>query len=74
MTCTCRLLRHAAHAVYVNRLRSDGTGTGGGEDGADGPYVGCVGEAQKLALAFWQALVREERISGGIRELAWGMR
>ena len=30
------------------------------------------GKAQKLALAFWEAVVREERISGGFRELARG--
>lgn len=29
-------------------------------------------EAQKLALAFWEAVVREEWISGGFRELARG--
>ena len=29
-------------------------------------------EAQKLALAFWQAVVQEERLSGGFRELARG--
>ena len=30
------------------------------------------GEAQKLALAFWEAVVREERIFGGFRDLARG--
>ena len=30
------------------------------------------GEAQTLALAFWEAVVQEERISGGFRELARG--
>lgn len=29
-------------------------------------------EAQTLALAFWEAVAREERISGGFRELAQG--
>lgn len=29
-------------------------------------------EAQKLALAFWEAVVHEERVSGGFRELARG--
>lgn len=30
------------------------------------------GEVQKLALAFWAAVVQEERVSGGFRELARG--
>ena len=30
------------------------------------------GEAQMLALAFWEAVVQEERISGGFRALARG--
>ena len=29
-------------------------------------------EAQKLALALWEAVVRKERISGGFRELVRG--
>ena len=29
-------------------------------------------EAQALALAFWQAVERDERVSGGFRELARG--
>lgn len=45
---------------------------GGGKESADGPSAGCVDEAQKLALVFWEAVVREERISGGFRELARG--
>lgn len=30
------------------------------------------GEAQKLTLAFWEAVVQEARISGRFRELARG--
>ena len=30
------------------------------------------GKTQKLVLAFWEAVVREEWISGGFRELARG--
>ena len=30
------------------------------------------GEAQALAMAFWEAVVQEERISGGFRALARG--
>lgn len=45
---------------------------GDGKEGADGPNAGCVDEAQTLALAFWEAVVQKERISGGFRELARG--
>ena len=68
---TCDMLAMLCMPIAAGEVVVQELG-GGGEDGADGPSAGCVDEAQKLALVFWEAVVREERISGGFRELARG--
>ena len=65
-------LRHAAYALHADCWRSGGTGTGVEKMVPTANTPDVCGEAQKLTLAFWEAVVQVARISGRFRELARG--